>query len=574
MKALQIHVKENQSDKIEVGSKTHKESADSNVVIDVNTIAKDNKGNDDLHSEANSRSSRSRNITSYAREIYFNISLTLKHKDEMHKLDKTVSKFESRNGISTSSDGRSIQKDQLEKVFSEITKINDVFKEKNINILDSKMMKKLDELSATVQTMQTNLKSHSTENKNIRDGLDIVIKLDLDSADKGGIMIKESVQVILNEIPLVLISTLINGEKNSTGSTNVNNFVSVVMQKVNSGNLEVFQNNQTGILLFLPKSYPPTDVLNRLQELGFDDKNLTKIPKESVEKELKTPSENKATMDGLYQMFDKDSTVKKRVLLEGHGEYSAKDEGGHIAGLNIDKYQNLLGFLNEVGTEYLSVVSCYAAGRNAMKHVAKDNSSNEQKLEFPVVLHASSDMPAELLFRNSKNFFESVNTMLNNKAPMTEKTFSNLMQGIENGLREEITGCHEFMHQLQQSIPKKGITVGVFLKDIQEKDPELAAGIEYFKHIVPGLHKLLSSPDAALSRTDVNNVQKGHIFKLQALNNSALVMFPRSPGIQANFRSINSYGNCNEFTFIKLQKSKEEIIKKGLTRLYDFLAFR
>lgn len=441
-------------------------------------------------------------------KVCLNVIFSVKYREfkkevqQIETLKNKIEKFEEHLIIPTSAAMRTMQREKLIELAGETEEIEKLFARFENDLVMMPKLGQLGELAVRVTSMQANLSGQITERTNIREGLDIVIQLDLDKPDRAGIAIKSATQVIHNEMPLVITSSLISGSnKVVNGLSNVSHFMDAVMQKVQAGQLEVYRNKETGFFLFLPKSYPPADAPDRLKQLGFDVRNLSRIPDDAVESELKTPPKNAATMESLYNIFDKSSPVKKRVLIEGHGAYSVKDEGGHIVGLSVDKYQQLLGFLNEIGTEYLSVVSCYAAGRNSMKHIAKDASCNQQQLKFPVVLHASSDMPVELLFRNARTFFQDINTMLNRNAPMTEQTFSTLMLGIENGLIQEAEGCKTFLRQLGEEIPEKGeIEAGRLIQKIKEKDPELAAAIDYFKHIMPKLKDELADPTRKIRR--------------------------------------------------------------------------
>lgn len=395
-------------------------------------------------------------------------------------------------------------------------------------------------------------KSYNLKENN-REGLDVVIKLDFDEADMTGIMIKDSIQVVANDVPLVMSQTLISGPKDSTGEKNVSLFLDAVKSKVKRGELEVYQNIDQGIVLFLPKNYPPMDATDRLKKLGFNEEKLKKLPCHHLEQKL---LENKkpATMENLYQIFDTTGDVKKRVLLEGHGQYSNADEGGHIVGLNVDKYQNFLGFLNSIHTEYVSVISCYSGGRNTMKHLAKDSEGATQQLNFPLVLHASSDMPAELLFRNTRTFFHGVNELLNKEEPMTQKSITQLLQKQEGELKEMVKECQAFMYRLSDKIPKdETVLPKVFLNQLKKEDPEFYSLVEYYKHFVPRLKSQLEG-DKPINRKSITACLDDQVFKLRALNNSALVQFPHSPELPSHFYSVNPYGDSREITYVDLEK--------------------
>lgn len=191
----------------------------------------------------------------------------------------------------------------------------------------------------------------------------------------------------------------------------------------NSSKWRVYHNKMFDYILLLPNSYYKDE---SLKNLGFNVSEWNKI---SSEKSLLTfgyKSDTPFNSAHFSALFDPNSSVRKRIYLEGHGKFERPDPQNPskllpplIASLDPKQYMSFLKFLNPT-TDFLFVFSCYAGGAN-LQAMYKDYIASNKKLfskeqiNFPIAMGATTDIAIGFdQTPDFRTFFRLLNIYLNN----------------------------------------------------------------------------------------------------------------------------------------------------------------
>lgn len=175
----------------------------------------------------------------------------------------------------------------------------------------------------------------------------------------------------------------------------------------------IFLNTQKDWAVCIPASYKEP-----LSEIGLNKDNLTLIAPEKLKETFATVAlPTDANISRLTHLFDTHSSVRKQLILIGHGQGEKAGQPATVASLNRASYQQLLAFLNPF-TDLLFIISCYAGGQNMLMFNQSTTTSLEQvfniaDITFPIILSTSTDTTtAHFDSLALENFFPHINAFL------------------------------------------------------------------------------------------------------------------------------------------------------------------
>ena len=179
----------------------------------------------------------------------------------------------------------------------------------------------------------------------------------------------------------------------------------------------IYLNQQKDWTVFIPKNYNKA-----LADLGFNSGDLINIPNDQFVAQFADIHQPAAlNTNNLKQLFDKESNIRKRIVLIGHGTYEDPNNPRRserlIAQLNEDQYKSFLNFLNPT-TDFLSIISCFSGGQHlAMFHESQMETMKEffklQDIYFPIAVSSTTERVTRMFPENALiTFFSNIDTYL------------------------------------------------------------------------------------------------------------------------------------------------------------------
>lgn len=244
--------------------------------------------------------------------------------------------------------------------------------------------------------------------------LNLFFGCDLDAIDHNGTVIDSVLGMIEEKTPVVTTrSVLLAYNINDTNKRKekVEKTFAILGKEEK---YDFYLQKNSDLLLVFPKNYPYP-----YEKLGFNDNNLEKV---SLFTLLQGPTkECSSNIEEFEKFFNKDSTVGKRLIIDGHGR------DGTIAALNLPHYQKFLKILNEVHTEALDIRSCFSGGVNTLQQNYFDEQAKATfPAAFPILIeNIGSFVSYGNRVESGINFFHSIDEALKNFPSLKNSNYKN-----------------------------------------------------------------------------------------------------------------------------------------------------
>lgn len=270
---------------------------------------------------------------------------------------------------------------------------------------------KIQSLRKKILEIKTELESIPTPKKpiltNTKIDLQIAMMCDIDAADHNGAIVSGLISFLKEELPVVTTRSLLSCSAIEVKSEKVSSIRKIKTclfeaQKKYDIYQQCDPNFGEEMILFLPKNLSPElTTEERFKKLGLTVSGTLKPI--SAGEALHRP-EGKGNLEAFFNMFSQDSISSKLFHISGHG-----GSGRAIGALNPDNFQKLLAFLEQQQCRGLSIVSCYAGGKNSLMYRPKEG----EKHTYPTIVNSIgefctnvSDNPT-LVFKEIKHFLEN-----------------------------------------------------------------------------------------------------------------------------------------------------------------------
>lgn len=243
--------------------------------------------------------------------------------------------------------------------------------------------------------------------------LNLFLGCDLDEVDHNGAIFSGCIRCLENEIPILTTSSVLFSKNIANLSLRQSNVEKLL--RLQGENWDIYTHPSSDLILILPKNYPfPKEKLGL--KLDLLKKQSTLLP--SYVDNSKT---KQAEIKNIEEIFDKNSSTQKRIILHGHGFSNT------IGALKKENYQQFLELLNQVNTKALLISSCYGGGSNLLHHYAVEGESKEKfTTNFPIVVHSiGSFITYEC---SEKDFFDGIRDALK-KATVKNSKLSEATKG-------------------------------------------------------------------------------------------------------------------------------------------------
>lgn len=298
-----------------------------------------------------------------------------------------------------------------------------------------KLIEIFDEKLIAIQPPSTN-NSFDTNDKKDKNGpyLNLFFGCDFDLIDHNGAIISNCLDCLEQKVPVLITRSLLFSE-NIKDSSEKKRHISRALEILGRDKYEIFQHQAGELVLLLPKGY-----LFKKEQLGINFTHLERQTSFSsfVKNEQKNLSSN--NLQSVEEIFDKQSSTPKRILLNGHGSR------GKIAALEAGRYHRLLQLFNEIHTEVLAVNSCYAGGANILDQIAfNDKTDSSKQVDFPIIIQSLGGF---VTYSGKQNqFFTSVDSALKSYPSVKNPLYKTVFESEKATNRMQLY----FPHHTQES---------------------------------------------------------------------------------------------------------------------------
>lgn len=281
-----------------------------------------------------------------------------------------------------------------------------------IGVLSAEIQKKAD-LSAPETAMLHEAEKEGTAPPH----LDLYFGCDLAVPDANGAILASCLDCLEDEVPVLTSSSLLLG-KNLEHTQKKEEFTERLLAIAGKKNIDVYRQNESGLLLLLPKNYPFSK-----ETLGINFENLELLPSLFPLLTDKDESVTSPTISDIKKVFDEKSLTPKRIVLGGHGGEN------YIGAMEFGEYQKFVSLLNDLHTEFLDVCSCYAGGANTLQQLALEEKNNTlSKAKFPIAVESLGSFATNKV--SGAAFFSALEGALKSYPSVSNPKFQQLHQPL------------------------------------------------------------------------------------------------------------------------------------------------
>lgn len=241
------------------------------------------------------------------------------------------------------------------------------------------------------------------------------------SLEEDRAMIMDCGDTLIDNVPLITSSRLfINTIKKLDSFSFIhypNSDESLKRKVLKKENWLFFKNTSGDLVVCLPHPKDPLLLTAKyLQNLGYDSSNLTEFSLKDTATRLQPNSHlsqdeyREQITNQLPTLFKADPNIKKRFSIIGHGRTSKPGQDGHVVGLTINQFQQLLSKFEKIGVDYLNYLTCFAGGRNLTRVLEGIHP------KFTISVCSSDDSPTYVEGLSQKKFWAEINDLFEKRA--------------------------------------------------------------------------------------------------------------------------------------------------------------